>query len=220
MSAFYMWQPFVQPDQPQTLMFVLMAELGDSAAPGTRQFITQLLRDMRIKAKVQGWTLTPYRTAYYSQEDEPPHWRDRWQAVRLAHVTLDAPVKVRGELGESDADDTSETKDTELNETTPAGCLVISDFATLDQWAQALSVMTTDPTLQTLRNAAGAGEPVVTVVPMLHEGEPVQHVIIDLGQFPPSFFADGAEYAEQVTTLCQQFGGATNFYESLPELVQ
>ena len=50
-----------------------------------------------------------------------------WQAVRLARVTLNMLVEVADELGESDAAATTKTDETALDETTPVGCLVISD---------------------------------------------------------------------------------------------
>jgi hypothetical protein len=208
MSAYLVWNPtIVQGREPPTLEMVVTDSDSDQIADGTDEFVGGLLRDLEIELKPTRWTLTTYRSLYYSDYlDEG--WEGRWPIVRKVRVELPAvpyklPVARYGWI-HTNATDSSWTPEKHSLNLPSARCLVVADFANASALDRAKAAVLGrgefGGALTFARSEAFA------VFPQLH---------IDMGDFPNSFYEAGAVDAEKLIGLLDQLGGSTNHNATL-----
>ena len=206
MAALYLWSPTLV-DERTVEVIVTRGDLN-GIAHGTKEFAAGVLETLGIDAEVEGWTVTPYRSKYFSEYLGEDDWRDNWQPVwRLAVETTaplgDVPKLATNGVGTEAGDDTA-TPENSLSDDAEVNCLVIGDFGSDPDADKAKAAST-----QVLEEA-GRDAPQFRDVPLTNG---VHQLQIDLGLFPGTFYAEGAPLAENVIEACEEAGGSTHFQQ-------
>jgi hypothetical protein len=212
----YIWNPYVPPGRPNRLKFVLTDQYGYSIAHGTQEFIEHLLKDLGVKANVEGWSIKPYRSNYYTDFLGEEDWRDVWQIVWKGYIStaekISALPKIIGPYIGSDATDQSASFANRLREEEEVSCLVVSDFESEERRLRAQEAILNDDLVKKMQRNYGVSKPTFCHTESLGKYKQLQ---ADLGKFQSSFFAQGANYAEHVLELCKQEGGTVHFADRL-----
>jgi len=210
MSAYYIWNPYVPPDHPKTLDFVITNGDVPNGIPRSKEFIERVLKDMGIEANVASWSIEPYRTSYYSEYLDEDDWRGIWQLVWKARVVT---TKEIGKLPEMrvpwiGTNATGRGYWEGPDDDAAVGCLVISDFDSEGALKKAQAAITDSDELKEMQQRYSVGAPAFSRSEVLGKYQQLQ---IDLGEFSGEFFAQGADYAQRVMELCQQAKGTVHF---------
>src|SRR5260370_34107631 len=132
MSTLHIWNPYIVPNQPRKLEFMLTRSDADGVAGGTKEFMEEMLRDIGTKADVINWSIKPYRSNYYSDYLDIDDWRGTWEPiwkVIIETVSEFNPLpKINSPWIETDAVDGSWLFTTRLRDDVDINCVVISDF--------------------------------------------------------------------------------------------
>jgi hypothetical protein len=213
MSIFYIWNPITDPNQSQTIEFVLTQGDADSINKGTKKFFQQVLDDLGVEAQVEKWEVNKYRSKYYTDYLGEDDWRDNWQPVWRAQVTAKEKIKDLAEMEEAwvGTDATDETwKIAVEDDDEIVGCLVVADFKNGNDLKKAEKSILQNEEVGKMQKKYSAGKPQFYTSEVMNKFKQLQ---IDLGDFPGEFFAKGADYAEYVMKLCRKANGTTHFTE-------
>ncbi|MET0398307.1 MAG: hypothetical protein ABW277_16015 [Longimicrobiaceae bacterium] len=208
----YIWHAHVDAGAPDSVHCILLDELGDTIADGTREFAQALFDALGVDARAERWEIKPYRSSYFSDFLDSDDWRDVWQVVWSAHLTADRAVELEdtGEpIVETEAEDDSWTDQKRVRDDARLPCLVIADFDDEEERARARSRVE-GRALQAARGEAGAPPPA------FHEAEVadgVRQLQVDLGPFDSAFYAEGSGYAVRVREACERAGGTVNYQD-------
>ena len=217
MSALHIWNPYIGPDQPGKLEFILTRSDADAIAEGTKEFVEELLRDIGAKAEVIHWSIKPYRSNYYSDYLGINDWRGTWEPIwKVAVETVsefDPLPEINSPWIETNAVDGSWLFTTRLRDDADINCLVISDFDD-EEALRKVQVAIERGDFRELQERYSVGTPIFSRSEVLGKYKQLQ---IDLGKFPSEFFASGADYAESVIKLCKQLKGTTHYEGRLDE---
>lgn len=213
MSIFYIWNPIIEPEHPQTVEFVLTPGDAYSINRGTKKFFQKIFDDSGIEAKVKSWKVKKYRSKYYTEFLGEDDWRDNWQLIWRAEVTAAGKIKALPEMeipwiGTDATDETWKIAEDDADET--VGCLVVADFENEKDLKKAEKTIKEDEEAKKMQRKYSVGKPQFFTSEMIGEYKQLQ---IDLGDFPGQFFAKGADYAEYVMKLCRKAKGTTHFAE-------
>jgi hypothetical protein len=200
----------VLPNRRNAVKFILTRGEADSILNGTAEFAQQLMYDMHLSGNVESWSIHPCRTKYYSEYLGEEDWRDNWQIVWKMQILSQDIIRLP-ELEESyfetNAQDESWTMEANFNDNSEVSCLIISDFE------NELVLGNVQDSVQTILYGGLSSDftyPNPTFEHFRIAGDYIQ-LQINLGEFPGEFFAEGADYAEQVINLCLQMGGTVHF---------
>lgn len=215
MSAFYIWNPYVIPNYPRTLEFVLTNGDVDGIAQD-KEFIESLLKDIGIKVGIANWSIEPYRSNYFSEYLDEEDWRDIWQVIWKVKVET---IEEIGSLPKKKIPwiETNATGHDWLKR--PAdnaiiGCLVIADFNSETALKKAQEAITVDRLLKQMQKKYSVGIPTFSGSEVIGKYKQLQ---VDLGKFPGKFFASGPDYAERVIELCKKAKGTVHYAARLEE---
>lgn len=211
MSAFYIWNPYILPNSKK-LEFILTNGDTGYGIFRDKEFVENLLPDLKIKAKIETWSLLPYRSNYYSEYLDEDDWRDRWQIiwkfsilmeeyfVKLPAITIPwIATNATGQKWWNGPDDNDSIN-----------CLVVSDFNSNSKLREAQQAITQEKKLALFRKKYSVRLPKFSYSEVLGKYKQLQ---IDLDLFPAIFFEQGADYAEEVLELCKQFNGTIHYQE-------
>jgi hypothetical protein len=215
MSIFHIWNPFVMPDDPQSVSFVLTRGDAFGVNKGTKEFVGQLLSDIGIEAQAKSWTVEHFRSKYYTDFLGEDDWRDNWQLLwRIQIVTSKKIGRLpKTELPWIETDATDESWETAPDDDdATVGCLVVADFSSEASLEKAEKAILDDDDSVKIQKKYDVGKPEFSRAEVLGKFPQLQ---IDLGQFPGKFFASGADYAERVMELCVKAKGTTHFAERM-----
>lgn len=191
-----------------------MTELEEgSISRGTKDLFETLLADMGVEAEVASWSLEPYRSNYYTDFLGEIDWRDIWQLVwKTRLITTEDIVtfpEFEGPYIETEAFDDTASFENTISDAAVVGCLIVSDFKSDTALLRAKSaIISTD--FSDMWQKYSVGRPVFSYSLM---GK-YKQLQVDIGKFSGNFFAQGADYAEQVLELCKQAGGTVHFQNS------
>ncbi len=215
MELYDIWTPYKVSDQPQTLGFMVTGREDYDIGRGSRSYIQALLRDIGVDAMPVEWSIIPYRSCYYSEyDDEDEAWRDRWRLVWRVRVATEYrvdPPRLGGLSIGTNARDDSFSQDDAVDDAPAFTCLVVGDFEDEAARDQARVAIEGD-VLHDVRERLGIGLPTFT---HLEVGDQFYQLQADLGTFPRTFYANGANYAARVMEIYQSTGGIVNFQDHL-----
>ena len=210
MSAIYIWNPYILPNESNRMGIVLTNGDITDGVPQDRNFIESVLKEIGVEVKLKDWSINPYRSKYYSEYIGEDDWRDTWQVVWKIDIfgvdeitfspnmeTSWIGINVSGENWKYVPDD-----DDIIN------CLIVSDFDTYEMLNNAKAAISEDVSLNEIRHKYSFDKLVFYDAELFNNYKQLQ---IDIGRFSRDFFASGAIYAEQVIELCQQGGGTIHF---------
>jgi len=209
------WTPYNVPARPQSLGFIMTGREDYDIGRGSQSYIQNLLRDIGVDATPVEWSITPYRSSYYSEyDDEDEAWRDRWRLVWCVQVAadrlIDLPRLEELSIGTNARDD-SFSQNEAVDDAPTFKCLVVGDFEDEAARDQARSAVGGDD-LRDMREQLGVGLPTFTY---LEVGDQFYQLQADLGSFPTAFYANGADYAMRVIEIYKSARGITNFQDHL-----
>jgi len=219
MSNFCVCNPYILPTRPNVIEFILDYRESCGIGQGTKEFMQEILRDIGFESEVVMWVLQPFRSKYYSEFVGADDWRDNWILNWLVSVeTLEPlgrlPLRSFPLIG-TDAFDSTWGTAKILDDDAIVNCLVISDFESENQREEAqkfISETVTNGKLKKLREINSAGLPTYSYSEILGKYKQLQ---VNLGKFPRSFFAQGANYAQEVMELCKRMDGTVSFEDRL-----
>ena len=213
MSAFYIWNPMVTPEDKRKLHFFVTNGDVPSGIFSDKNFGQEIVSTMGINKKVADLKITAYRSSYFSEYMDSDDWQDVWQIVWRWFIHFPSPIGKLQELkdpwlginfaGKSYIDSPEDEQ--------PINCLVIADFDTRAD-------------LEIARNAINSKEVVkyreIHKLPVPHFYESIafckyHQLQIDLGRFENHFYLNRAEYATMILERCRKAGGTTNHLERL-----
>jgi hypothetical protein len=212
MSAFYIWNPYLVPDNRSILEFVLTN--GDVDGIGQdKEFIENILKDINVKADVANWSIEPYRTSYYSDYLDGDDWRDTWQPIWKVRVIMKEEIDSlpRYKTPSIETNATGEDWSARPSNNAIIGCLVIADFKSESSLQKAQAAIASR-SLKQMQEKYSVGIPTFSRSEVLRKYKQLQ---INLGKFPGEFFASGADYAERVMDLCRKARGTVHYDDRL-----
>ena len=217
MAGLYLWSPTLKESRNAIDIIVTRGDIG-GIAEGTKDFSQGILKTLEIRANVQNWIVTQYRSKYFSEYLDETDWRDIWQPVWKIRIntkqTIDPPaVQWENGIG-TDAGDGSWSANKRTRDTANTRCLVIADYRTTAARRSAEAAIAT-ASLAGQQARYGIAVPDVPDISHTELPHDVHQLQIDLGVFSWQFFAEGAEYAEEVMKLCKKRRGTVHFQESM-----
>jgi hypothetical protein len=217
MSMLCIYNPYILPDFHNVIEFVLDYRDSIAIGRGSKEFMQVLLRDIGVEADVLKWSVQAFRSNYYSELVGTDDWRDNWilnWKVRVETAEVLDPLPMRDfPFIETDAIDSTWVSTKMPGNDTIVNCLVISDFdreAELEEAQNVIAETVSNGKLKELREKYSAELPTFSRSEILGEYKQLQ---VDLSKFPGSFFAQGADYAEEVIELCRKMNGTVNFLD-------
>ncbi len=211
MSAFYIWNPYILPNN-ENLEFILTNGNTGYGIFKDSEFIQNLLSDLKIEAKIETWSVVPYRSNYYSEYLDEHDWRGKWQIVWKFSIfmkecivklpAINVPWIATNATGQKWWDGPDDND--------PINCLVISDFDNNIKLQKAQKAINQEKNLALLRTRYSVRLPKYSYSEVLGKYKQLQ---VDLDRFPAIFFKQGADYAEEVLKLCRQFNGIIHYQE-------
>lgn len=212
MSAFYVWNPYLLPADHNIIEFVLTN--GDvSGIVQSKDFIEHILTDINIKTDVASWSIEPFRSNYYSDYLDEDDWRDTWQPVWRISIVTTKKIDSLPSYKEPSIETNATGKDWEARPSDDAtiGCLVIADFKSETSLEKAKAAIV-GSRLKQMREKYSVDTPTFYRSEVLRKYKQLQ---INLGRFPGDFFAQGADYAEQVMDICKKAKGTVHYEDRL-----
>jgi hypothetical protein len=178
-----------------------------------KKFFTQFLKEINISSKADTWEVLPYRSNYLGIKYKPGSWEDFWGkdwriTIKLAEPILKSPVWQDEFIASYAFSPAPEWHNTD--EETTICCMIIADFQTKRARENTKRAISSSIQLQRLAMENLAPQPEFYDVNI---GKKFFQLQISLGQFPQTFFENGAAYAVAVETLCRDRGGITDFYD-------
>jgi hypothetical protein len=211
MSLFYLWNPSINTERPEVLDLVLTR--GDSYGlnKGTASFLGSVVAALGIQADIVRWSITTCRSQYFSDFIGEDDWRDNWQLVWKLSMTARKNI---GEItptaepwvGLDVLDDTWKIAPDDHSAAVEG--LVIADFRTVAAREKARATIARHAGIERFRERLGLAAPTFSTG-MAYGKYP--QLLIQLGQLPGAFFADGADYAESVTEVCTKAKGSVHY---------
>lgn len=215
MSSYYIWLPTVSIDSPNTLVcFLTPGDLGYEIAKGTKDFIGQILEDLKIQNEPENWKITPCRTKFFSDYLGEEDWRDNWQLVWKIAIQMKNSLIIsipHLEVTPTMAIDESWSSRNQINHERPVNCLIISNFLNQKSRNDAIRTIETDTTCTQMQKKLNINRPNFAKYDF---GKNISQLHIDIGKLPGSFYSTGATYAEHIISIVQNSNG-TIHYESL-----
>ena len=220
MSLLTIYNPYILPNQPKIIEFVVGYADSMAIGTGTDEFINGLIQDIGVETEAVKWTLNPFRSTYYSDFGKTDDWRLKWVINWKVRVELAENANLSGTINspviETNAFDVSWLSAKFPGDESILRCYVIADFESEAHLKQAqnsiLEFIEHNSDLPVLKSEANIGFPIFTESLLLGK---YCHLEIDLGEFPSSFFRDGADYAERIVEICRQNRGSTNYQNML-----
>lgn len=217
MSLLRFYNPSISLDRPNVLECILKYGSSMAIGHGTNEFMQSLLHDIGVKAEILNWTFQVYRCKYYCEFQEGDDWHDHWPLVWKICIEVAgtlSPLPVRSfPFDGTDAFDSTWYAEKQPSSDAVVHCLVISDFdneADLEEAQKVIADSISNGNLKYLKEKYLVDFPIFSQSVVLGKYNQLQ---IDLGKFKGSFFAQGADYAEEVIKLCRKLNGTVNFLD-------
>ncbi len=192
--TYLIWLPRVLDTSPPAVeLFLTYGDL-EEIFDGTDEMVEEVIADIGVDDKILGWSLTRYRSGYFSEYSGT--WEERWPlAFRLQAGVSETPwldeTPVQGYF-------TTEAIDYEPPDSfmrmawPPTPCLVLADFADRSllnrAWVE-VSELVPEATFSTVVRDEG------------------MQLRIDLGERDYDFYVGGAGLAVEVERVCQAHVG-------------
>ena len=208
--TYYLWNPVLQKDKEDRTVVILNMTPGEyGRLPEESLEIPQkILKDLGLDARPQSWKVLGYRSSYQGEGEEAEEWQDRWPVNWRVEILLDRPIAhlpvlVRESIGTIAFDPAVLPQDHD-GEGEKVAAMVIADFQRENHVNKARAKINQ---LAIDRDAP---------VPQYYRvriGNLFVQEQINLGEYDPAFFEDGAEYMQTVERICESAKGITNFEE-------
>ncbi|MFD2565654.1 hypothetical protein [Aquimarina rubra] len=195
----------------KSVEMVLFDELGDAINKGSKSFCQSILSYLNLNAIVKSWDIVVCRTDYFSDFIGESDWADNWQIVwKLKIYTSEintSEIKLPDVFIGLDLDDDSWIFSERVTENDTTNCVVICNFLyEANRTKASEAIFNYHSTF--IKNEVNIEIPVFLKLTILDK---YYQLIIDLGNFKPNFYKNGAEYAKTVQNICKEFGGLPHY---------
>lgn len=219
--TYTLWHPTLITENSQSQIGInITPGAYDKMPSGPKSFFENLLDDIGLKATVETWEILTYRSNYQGLRDKKADWMEKWPINWRIKITLVNKTKdlsfVTNEYFESYAyssDPSYHLHDKDKMEKTT--CLIISDFNENANLIKTQNKIENSELLKEMRKSLHT-----TQIPnfyVVNIGDTFFQLQIFLGQFPDSFYSEGAEYAKAVEKICLEGHGITSFEKRTDE---
>ena len=230
MENFILWDTVLDQVKKELSFFATPVHV-QQISKGTEEMMKDFSHDLGIPdASIEGWTVRHFITNYLADDIESDQWDDIWGDTWEIRIRLQSPVDYKikeDELVRTWAvDDSWKGKVSNF----PSECVLVVDFNNKKDVLRAEGILqelsnriskgvskdqksvfskSIEKTLHNIQK----GYPPHSILKVKRRTSQLRQLLVSLGTFSEVFFADGAEIAFMVSSLCRDLGGTTTWQE-------